>query len=137
MADVQQTIREYMEGGPYAVVGASTNREKYGNMVLRAYVQKGLEVFPINPRAETVEGLECYPDLASLPKRVRGVSVITPPKITEQVVQAAADAGVEYVWMQPGAESPEAVRRAESLGLKVIADGSCFLVVSGFHGDPD
>jgi predicted CoA-binding protein len=136
MADVQQTIREYMERGPYAVVGASTNREKYGNKVLRAYLQKGLTVFPINPRAEAVEGLACYPDLASLPERVRGISVITPPKVTEAVVRAAADAGVELVWMQPGAESPEAVARARDLGLKVIADGSCFLVVAGFHEDP-
>jgi predicted CoA-binding protein len=129
----QQIVEEYMASGPYAVVGASTNPEKYGNMVLRAYMKRGVEVYPINPKAEEVEGLKAYPGLADLPVKVRGISVITPPKITLRVVEEAARQGIEYVWMQPGAESPEAVRRAEELGLKVIAGGACFLVVSGIH----
>jgi predicted CoA-binding protein len=132
-ASTRQLIDEYMACGPYAVVGASTNREKYGNKVLRAYMEKGLEVHPINPKAEEVEGLASYAGLAELPVKVRGISVITPPKVTALVVEEAARQGVEYLWMQPGAESPEAVRRAGELGLKVIADGSCFLVESGVH----
>lgn len=132
-ASTADLIGAYMRsGGPYAVVGASTDRAKYGNKVLRAYLQKRLPVYPINPRASEVEGLTAYPDLASLPERVRGISVITPPPVTEQVVAAAAAAGVEMVWMQPGAESPAAVASARQLGLEVIADGSCFLVISGY-----
>jgi predicted CoA-binding protein len=132
-ASVEDLIRDYLEAGPYAVVGASTNRDKYGNKVFRAYLQRGLTVYPINPRAEEIEGHRAYPDLASLPEKVRGISVITPPKITEKVVESAADNGVQFVWMQPGAESPEAKRAAEERQLAVIADGSCFLVVSGFR----
>jgi predicted CoA-binding protein len=128
---VRELIGEYLQEGPYAVVGASTDREKYGNKVLRAYVEKGMEVFPINPKADEVEGLPAYASLDALPQPVRGISVITPPKITEMVVEEAARTGVSYVWIQPGAESPAAVRRAGELGLKVIADGSCFLVEVG------
>jgi predicted CoA-binding protein len=130
---IPELIDEYMTCGPYAVVGASTDRNKYGNKVLRAYVQRGLTVYPINPKATEVEGLKAYPDLSSLPEPVCGISVITPPAVTEKVVDEAARAGVRCVWMQPGAESPAAIRRAEEHGMKVIADGSCFLVVSGFH----
>ena len=128
---IQKLIDQYMESGPYAVVGASTNREKFGNKVLRAYMDRGLTVHPVNPRAGEIEGLPAFKDLASLPERVRGISVITPPKITEAVVEEAARAGVEFVWMQPGAESDAAVHRAGELGLKVIADGSCFLALFG------
>lgn len=136
MSDQKSTpelIEEYLQCGPYAVVGASTDRNKYGNKVLRAYMQRKLTVYPINPKAEEVEGLKAYPDLASLPETVCGISVITPPPVTEKVVDAAAAAGVRCVWMQPGAESPEAVRKAEAHGMQVIADGSCFLVVAGFQ----
>ena len=128
-----EIIADYLFAGPYAVVGASTDRAKYGNRVLRAYLQKEFEVFPINPKAAAIEGLKTYPDLKSLPKRVRGISVITPPPITERVVIEAAEAGVRFVWMQPGAESKEAVRIARDRGLEVIADGSGFLVVSGYR----
>jgi len=130
-----EIIADFLAEGPYAVVGASTDRTKFGNRVLRAYLQKGLEVYPINPRADAIEGLEAYPDLRSLPKPVRGISVITPPAITERVVAEAADAGVRFVWMQPGAESPEAIRAARERGLEVIADSTCFLVVTGYRAD--
>ena len=61
---------------------------------------------------------------------------MTPPSVTGQIVIAAAEAGVEYVWMQPGAESKEAVEKAEELGLHVIADGSCILVALGYREKP-
>lgn len=133
-ATVEQKIKSFLEEGPWAVVGASSDREKYGNKVLRCYQQHGRKVHPVNPRADEVEGLRAYPSLEALPEKVAGVSVITPPKVTEAVVQDAIRAGVKRIWMQPGAESPEAVAAAEAAGLEVIADGSCLLVVLGFRG---
>ena len=133
MSMMEERIKAFMAGGPYAVVGASANRDKYGNKVLRAYRQHGQEVYPINPRADEVEGLKAYASLASVPVRLRAISIITPPKITEQVVKEAAAAGVKFVWMQPGAESPEAIQTAEDLGLEVIAGGPCYLVLAHYH----
>ena len=133
MSTMEERIKAFMAGGPYAVVGASSNRDKYGNKVLRAYQQHGQEVYPINPRADEIEGLKAYPSLAAVPVRLRAISIITPPKITEHVVKEAAAAGVKSVWMQPGAESPEAVQTAEDLGLEVIAGGPCYLVLAHYH----
>jgi len=131
---VRDIIADFLAQGPYAVVGASTNRDKFGNKVLRAYQRKGFKVYPINPREPEIEGLKAYVDLKSLPETPRGVSIITPPPITEGIVREAADAGARFVWMQPGAESPEAIRLARERGLEVIADGSCFLVETKFRG---
>jgi len=130
---VQQTITAFLEADRFAVVGASIDRSKYGNKVLRCFQQHGREVYPINARAAEVEGLKAYPSLASLPVPVKAISVITPPAITEQVVQEAAAAGVTHIWMQPGAESNQAIRTAEALGMSVIANGPCLLVVLGYR----
>jgi len=130
---IQDKILTFLAEGPYAVVGASTDRSKYGNKVLRCYQQHGREVYPVNPTASEVEGLQAYPELGGLPLPVPSVSIITPPLITERVVEAAAGAGVKRVWMQPGSESPEAVARAEALGLEVIAGGPCLLVAMGYR----
>ncbi len=130
---LEERIKTFMAGGPYAVVGASSDRDKYGNKVLRAYQQHGMEVYPINPRAVEIEGLKAYATLADVPVKLRAISVITPPSITEQVVEAAAAAGVRMVWMQPGAESAEAIRKAEALGMDVIAGGPCFLVLAHYR----
>jgi uncharacterized protein len=130
---ITDRIQSFLASGPYAVVGASVDRSKYGNKVLRCYQQHGKDVYPINPRATEVEGLKAYPSLASLPVKPQAISVITPPAITEQVVREAAAVGAKHIWMQPGAESEAAIRLAESLGLSVVAGGACVLVVLGYR----
>ncbi len=132
--DTESRIRVFLEAPAYAVVGASRDRNKYGNKVLRCYQQNSRAVYPINPSTREVEGLPAYPGLSDLPEPVESVSIITPPHITETIVEDAHQADVKNLWMQPGAESPKAVQRAEELGLNVIADGSCLLVVLGFKG---
>lgn len=130
--DVQATIDDFLAGQVFAVVGASTNREKYGNKVLRCYLQNDLVAWPVHPRETEIEGVACAADLASLPEPVHGVSIITPPAVTEDIVKAAAEAGIKRVWMQPGAESNEAISMAKDLGLSVIAGGPCLLVALGY-----
>lgn len=130
---VQSAIDGFLDGRPHAVVGASRDRNKYGNKVLRCYMQHGRPVYPVNPHAAAVEGLTAYPDLSALPVAVHGISIITPPHITAAVVAETAAAGIGHLWMQPGAESRQAIDRAEALGLSVVADGACILVVLGYR----
>ena len=129
----QGKINKFLEGKRFAVVGASANREKYGNKVLRVYQQRQLDVVPVNPSGGEIEGLTAYTDLASVPGTIDGVSIITPPKVTEQVVAQALSLGIKHIWMQPGAESPAAVELAEQAGANVIAGGPCILVSLRFH----
>jgi uncharacterized protein len=131
--DVSARIEEFLAGRTYAVAGASNDRSKYGNKVLRCYVQNGRVALPVNPNEREVEGIPCVRDLASLDEPVHGLSIITPPPVTEKLVEEAAKAGITRLWMQPGAESDEALERAEELGLSVIAGGPCILVVLGFR----
>ena len=84
---LDEQIRAFLDGRPHAVVGASTNRDKYGNKALRVYQQNDRTVYPVNPSAMEVEGVQAYPDLAALPEPVHGVSIITPPPVTERFVE--------------------------------------------------
>lgn len=128
-----EQIEQFLAGQRFAVVGASRERSKYGNKVLRAYMQTGRLVYPVNPKGGEIEGLTAYPDLASLPGEVHGISIITPPEVTEQVVEEAIARGIGHIWMQPGAESRQAVEKAEAAGLNVIGGDACLLVVTGYR----
>jgi len=128
-----QAIEDFLAGDAFAVVGASRDRSKYGNTVLRCYQQNERVAYPVHPREDEIEGAQCYASLADLPDGAHGASIITPPHVTESVVEDAARAGIRHLWMQPGAESPAAIARAEELGLSVIAGGPCLLVVLGYH----
>lgn len=113
----------------YAVAGASTNQEKYGNKVFRALLASGRQVHPLNPSADLVEGQQAFPTIADLPTLPQSLSIVTPPEVTRQVVAEAIAAGVMHIWMQPGAEDEQASQSARDAGLTVIDDGSCILVL--------
>ena len=126
-------IEEFLKAAAFGVVGASADRSKYGNRVFRCYQEQGLPVVPVNPRETKIEGVACVASVADLPAEVTSISVITPPRVTEQVVEEAIKKGVKNIWMQPGAESPQAVAFCHDHGVNVIADGSCILVVLGYR----
>jgi uncharacterized protein len=130
---VSDCFESFFQSRAFAVVGAAKNRDKYGNKVLRCYMQHGMEVFPVNPRAAEIEGFACVAAVQDLPDTVQSISVITPPPVTLQVVREAIAKGIKNIWMQPGAESPEAIADCREAGINCIADGSCVLVHLGFE----
>ena len=135
MDDLDQQIQAFLSGAPHAVLGASTDRQKYGNKVLRCFLQHDRPALPVNPTATQIEGQIAYPDIASLPEGVHGVSIITSPPVTEKLVKAVIAAGIRHVWMQPGAESQAAIDTVVEAGLYCIAGGPCLLVAFGYHED--
>ena len=112
-----------------AILGASTDRNKFGNKAVRAYAQSGYRVFPINPKEPSVEGLPAYPSLSGVPERPNVVSVYLPPPVTLKLLPEIAQRGCDELWLNPGAESEEILAAAESLGLKVVH--ACSIVSLG------
>ncbi len=113
-----------------AILGASTDRKKYGNKSIRAHLEQGYEVFPVNPTAGEVEGLKAYPRLADVPAaRLDRVSVYLPPQIGIGVLDQIAAKQPKEVWFNPGSESPELIEKAEALGLPVIM--ACSIMAVG------
>lgn len=133
MRSADDPIARFLQSPAFGVAGATTRRHKYGNKVLRCYQQAGRRAIPVNPREAEVEGVACLPSVLELPDEVKSLSVITPPAVTERVVEQAIEKGIEHIWMQPGAESERAVAACEAAGINVIADGSCVLVVLGYR----
>ena len=131
MSDMREMVDRFLESPRFAVVGASNDPEKFGAKVLARYRERGKDVYPVHPRERAIQGLAAYPSLRELPEPVDSVSVITPPAVTETVVEDAIAAGVRSIWMQPGAESDAAVARAKEAGLDVIHGGPCLLVMLG------
>lgn len=126
-------INAFLASPAFGVVGASSNRSKYGNKVLRVYLQHHKKVYPINPIETIIEGVTCLESVKELPKEVMSISIITPPSITEKIVKEAVDHGIKNIWMQPGAESDLAIEFCEKNGVNVIAGGPCILVELGFE----
>jgi predicted CoA-binding protein len=132
-----QLIHEFLEGKSFAMVGVSRNPKDFSRMLFRTLVERGHDVSPVNPAAKEIEGRPCYARIQDVPD-VKAALLMTPPNLTEAVVEDCADAGVEVVWMYraigSGAVSQTALDFCESHGIKVIA-GHCpfmFLPNPGF-----
>ncbi|MDX2085442.1 MAG: CoA-binding protein [Candidatus Melainabacteria bacterium] len=111
----------------WAVVGVSTDREKYGNKIYRRLKESGYRVYAVNPKLPEVEGDPCYPNLAQLPEVPEVVNVVVPPAAGLAVIEDCLAKGVRRVWFQPGAESPEAIEKAQQAGMQVLWD-ACILI---------
>lgn len=103
-----------------AVIGASHERYKFGNKAVRAFVQQGYTVIPINPYQENVEGLPTYRSVLDVPGAIDMATVYVPGHIGVRIMDELAQKGVGEVWLNPGADDDEVVARARALGLKVI-----------------
>jgi uncharacterized protein len=112
-----------------AVIGASGNRSKFGNRAVRAFVQQGYTVVPINPHETEVEGLKAYASVLDVPGPIDMASLYVPPDVGEQVIAEIAQKGIPEVWLNPGAESDELIARARALQIQPIV--ACSIVAIG------
>ena len=112
-----------------AVIGASSNRSKYGNKALRAFEHQGYRVIPINPHEREVEGHKAYASVLDVPDPIDVATVYVPGDVGLKVVDELAKRGIAEVWLNPGADEPEVVARARELGLKTIQ--ACSIIAIG------
>jgi hypothetical protein len=101
-----------------AVIGASSDRTKFGNKAVRAFARQGYTVIPIHPRELEVEGWKAYASVLDVPGAIDMATMYLPPSLGERVLDELAKKGIQEVWINPGAESPALVERARELGLR-------------------
>jgi predicted CoA-binding protein len=103
-----------------AIIGASSNRRKFGNKALRAFEHKGFRVLAINPNEQEVEGHRTFASVLDVPDAIDMATVYVPADAGIRVMDDLAKKGIAEVWLNPGADDEEVVARAKALGLKVV-----------------
>ncbi len=128
MSKLPKNVAAFLDGKRFAVAGVSREPKMHvGNAIFKKLVDCGFEVFAINPNATEVEGVRCYPDLASVPGEVHGVVITTHPDAALGIVRQCADKGVKHVWFHKsfgqGSFSKDAVKECEDRGIAVLKNG--------------
>lgn len=112
-----------------AVIGASSDRRKFGNKALRAFEKQGYAVLAINPNEPEVEGHRTYASVLDVPGPIDVATLYVPPHIGVEVVEQIARKGIPEVWLNPGADGHAVVARARELGLNAIQ--ACSIISIG------
>ncbi len=116
-----------------AIIGAVNDRTRYSNKAVRAYRKKGYQVYPISIRDDSVEGLKAYPSIRDVPGQVDAASLYVNPEIGIGLMEDIAAKGVELLFVNPGADSPELMTKARELDLNPIL--ACSIMSLGL--DPE
>jgi len=103
-----------------AIIGASSNRAKFGNKALRAFEKQGFRVIAINPNEQEIEGHKAYASVVDVPEAIDMATVYVPGDVGVRVMDDLAKKGVPEVWLNPGADDDAVVERARQLGLKTV-----------------
>lgn len=124
---MDQAIRDFIEGKRLALVGASRNEKKFGQMAYKELNARGFQVYAVNPAVDQIDGELCYPDLKPLRGKIDGVLVAVPSGQVLQILRQAAEFGVKNVWLQQQTESPEAISLGQQLGMNLVS-GKCIFI---------
>ena len=117
---MQDLVKDFLKQKRFAVVGSFRNESKYAYRILKTLKGKGYEVYPVNPRLKEVEGITCYASVKDIPVACDVADIVTPPRITKEIVRECKEKGIARVWLQPGAESQEVIKFCKENNIKVV-----------------
>jgi predicted CoA-binding protein len=121
--------QEMLKMKTWAVVGASTKKDKFGYKLYKKLKDHGYQVYPVNPGYDTIDGDKCYHSLSELPETPDVIDMVVNPRIGMNIIEEAAQLGIKYIWLQPGTHNEEIVQSIEEKGMQYVKD--CVLVALG------
>ena len=138
-------MRELFEPASVAVIGASAESNKVGNIILGNIIESGFQgpLYPINPRYPEIMGLKCYPRVIDVPGPVEMAVVVVPAKFVLQVMEECGQKGVRAAvvisagFKEVGLEGAKLERQlgeiAHRYGMRVVGPNCLGLVNTHHH----
>jgi hypothetical protein len=120
------TIKEILKLKNIAVVGMSPKPERPSHYVALYMKENGYTIYPVNPGHDKIAGMDCYPDLESIPDSIDVVDIFRRSEFAPLIVDSAISIGAKAVWMQDTVIHEEAGKKAEEAGLLVVMN-DCML----------
>ena len=113
-------VARFLTLGKYAVAGVSRDPKKFGNQMFKDLRKKGMDVVPVNPATDTIDGVKCYRSVSELPSDIGGVIFMTPKEETLSVAREAIKHGIKDLWIQQGAETKSVIAELEKENVNLI-----------------
>jgi acetyl coenzyme A synthetase (ADP forming)-like protein len=147
------SLESFFNPKSVAIVGASRQKGKVGYEILSNMIEAGFKgkVFAVNPNADEIEGLKCFPDLQSIGQIPDLVIIVVPANVVPAVMQQCANAGVKSViiitagFREVGKEGrgleEQVIQIAKQAGIRVIGPNCLGIIVpanklnASFGGD--
>lgn len=122
--DIKRILTKYKK---IAVVGMSKSGSKAAHIVPAFMFSKGYEIIPVNPTADKIMNLKCYPSLGEVTEEIEIVNVFRPSSEALGIVKEAlrrkkVRGDISVIWLQEGIRDEEARKLAEEGGMIFVQD---------------
>ena len=126
---MKKMITDVLKQKKFAIVGSFRNKEKVAYKIMQDMEKKGYEVYPVNPNMKIVDGKVSYKSISDIPFDIDVADIVTPPDVTEKIVEECLKKGIKRVWLQPGAESDKVIEFCHENNIKVL-HSICIMIES-------
>lgn len=113
-----------MEKKVWAVAGVTERKDRFGYKIWKKLKEHNYETYGVNPNYEEIEGDKIYSSVKDIPKKIDVLDMVVGPKIAINTLDEAKEAGIEYIWFQPGSFNDKVIQKAKELEFKILND-SC------------
>ena len=113
----------------WSVAGVTERKDRYGYKIWKKLKEKDYETYGINPNYEEIEGEKIYSSVKDIPVKIDVLDMVVAPKIGMKTLDEAKEAGVEYIWFQPGSFNDEIIAKAKELEFKILYDDCIYAVL--------
>lgn len=120
---------EMLEKKVWAVAGVTERKDRYGYKIWKKLKEHDYETYGINPNYDEIEGDKIYHSVKDIPKKIDVLNMVVAPKIGMKTLDEAKEAGIEYIWFQPGSFNDEIIARAKELEFKILYDDCIYVVL--------
>lgn len=112
-----------------AIIGASTDKNRYSNILINMLINKEGEpvIIPVSPRYQEIEGIKTIPSLKELEIKPDIITIYVNPRLSSQMEESILHSGTKRVIFNPGSENPVLMNRLSEMGIKV--EEACSLVL--------
>ena len=135
----KQRVDNFLAQKKIAFAGYSSLGAAVANGLYDKFKNNGYTTYAVNPKYQDVKGVDCFPDLKSIPEKVDAVMISTPPEASLNIVKECIELGIKHVWVHKsfgeGSFNQEAVDLAEKNGIEIIPQACpmMFLKPDPFH----
>lgn len=133
MEDMVKVKEEMLEKKVWVVVGVTGKKDRFGYKIWKTLKEFDYETYGVSPNYEELEGDIIYPSLKDLPKKIDVLDMVVSPKIAINVLDEAKEAGIEYIWFQPGTYNDDVIAKAKEMEFKILYDDCVYATLKKHH----
>lgn len=97
-------------------------KERYGYKIWKTLKEHDYTAYGVNPNYDELEDEKIYHSLVDIPEKVEVLDMVVGPNIAMKTLEDAKEAGIEYIWFQPGSFDDKVIEKAEKMDFKILYD---------------